>query len=89
MLPWLSSQLCAYKKHCSIMEAKQSREKGRPKALNLPGQPDLIEADYQPRGQKSANRGWDRLMISARRQAEEYARALPPKMGLCSAFKTI
>ena len=70
-----------YKKHCFLMEAKQSREKGRPKALNLPGQLDLIEPDYQPRGQRSANRAWDQLMISARRQAEEYARALPPSHG--------
>ena len=70
-----------YKKHCFIMEAKQSREKGRPKALNLPGQLDLIEPDYQPRGQRSANRAWDQLMISARRQAEDYARALPQSHG--------
>ncbi|MGB7914271.1 MAG: type IIL restriction-modification enzyme MmeI, partial [Rhodomicrobium sp.] len=70
-----------YKKHCFIMEAKQSREKGRPKALNLPGQLDLIESDYQPRGQRSANRAWDQLMISARRQAEDYARALPQSHG--------
>jgi hypothetical protein len=63
------------------MEAKQSREKDRPKALNLPGQLDLIEPDYQPRGQRSANRAWDQLMISARRQAEDYARALPQSHG--------
>ena len=70
-----------YKKHCFIMEAKQSREKGSPKALNLPGQLDLIEPDYKPRGQRRANRAWDQLMISARRQAEEYARALPASHG--------
>ena len=70
-----------YKKHCFIMEAKQSREKGRPKELVLPGQLDLLTADYQPRGQRSANRAWDQLMISARRQAQDYARALPPSHG--------
>ena len=70
-----------YKKHSFIMEAKQSREKGRAKALNLPGQLDLIEPDYKPRGQRTANRAWDQLMISARRQAEDYARALPPSHG--------
>lgn len=70
-----------YKKHCFLMEAKQSREKGRPKALNLLGQLDLVEPNYQPRGQRSANRAWDQLMISARRQAEEYARALPASHG--------
>ena len=78
-----------YKKNCFLMEAKQSREKGRPKALSLPGQLDLLEADYQPRGQRSANRAWDQLMIAARRQAEEYARAIardhawPPFVLIC------
>ena len=78
-----------YKKNCFLMEAKQSREKGRPKALSLPGQLDLLEAEYQPRGQRSANRAWDQLMISARRQAEEYARAIsrdhawPPFVLIC------
>ena len=46
------------------MEAKQSREEGCPKAMSLPGQLDLLEADYQPRGQRSANRAWDQLMIA-------------------------
>ncbi len=78
-----------YKKNCFLMEAKQSREKGRPKALSLPGQLDLLEANYQPRGQRSANRAWDQLMIAARRQAEEYARAIsrdhawPPFVLIC------
>ena len=40
------------------MEAKQSREKDRPKALVLAGQPDLFLPDAQPRGQRSANRVW-------------------------------
>jgi hypothetical protein len=70
-----------YKKHCFIMEAKQSREKGRPKELSLPGQFDLLTPDYHPRGRRSANRGWDQLMISARRQAQDYARALPTSHG--------
>ncbi len=78
-----------YKRDCFLMEAKQSREKGRPKALSLPGQLDLLETDYQPRGQRSANRAWDQLMIAARRQAEEYARAIsrdhawPPFVLVC------
>ena len=70
-----------YKRDCFVMEAKQSREKGRPKALELPGQPDLFVPDYKPRGQRSANRAWDQLMIGARRQAQEYARALPTEHG--------
>ncbi len=78
-----------YKKNCFLMEAKQSREKGRPKAVSLPGQLDLLEAEYKPRGQRSANRAWDQLMIAARRQAEEYARAIardhawPPFVLIC------
>ena len=34
-----------YKRNCFVMEAKQSREKGRPKALVLAGQPDLFVPD--------------------------------------------
>jgi hypothetical protein len=76
-----------YKRNSFVMEAKQSREKGRPKALV--GQPDLLIPDYNPRGEPSANRAWDTLMLNARRQAEEYARALetdhdwPPFVIVC------
>jgi hypothetical protein len=43
------------------MEAKQSREKGRPKALRIAEQPDLLVPDCNPRGKRSnANRGWVR-----------------------------
>ncbi len=47
----------------------------------LAGQSDLFVPDYKPRGQRSANRAWDQLMISARRQAQDYARALPESHG--------
>ena len=70
-----------YKRGSFVMEAKQSREKGRPKEMRLAGQPDLFVPDYRPRGQRSANRAWDQLMISARHQAQEYARALPSSHG--------
>ena len=63
------------------MEAKQSREKGRPKAFEVKGAPDLFVPDTTPRGERSANRVWDQLMISARRQAQDYARALPTDHG--------
>lgn len=66
-----------YRRGAFVMEAKQSREKGRPKELKLRDQPDLLVPDYKPRGERSANRAWDQLMISARYQAQEYARALP------------
>ncbi len=70
-----------YKRGSFVMEAKQSREKGRPKELRFAGQPDLFVPDYKPRGERSANRAWDQLMISARRQAQDYARALPVSHG--------
>jgi len=44
-----------YKKACFVLEAKQSRLEGRPKAI--PGQEDLFVTDAQPRGRRSANRG--------------------------------
>lgn len=70
-----------YKRGSFVMEAKQSREKGRPKELTLSGAPDLFIPDYNPRGQRNANRAWDQLMINARHQAQEYARALPTSHG--------
>jgi len=71
-----------YRRSAFVMEAKQSREKGRPKELKLAALPDLfVPTDYKPRGERSANRAWDQLMISARHQAQEYARALPVAHG--------
>lgn len=71
-----------YKRGAFVMEAKQSREKGRPKAIEVKGQTlDLFIPDQEPRGQRSAMRAWDQLMTSARRQAEDYARALPVDHG--------
>ena len=39
----MTGRIDLYKKNCFLMEAKQSREKGRPKALSLPGQLDLLK----------------------------------------------
>lgn len=69
-----------YKKDCFVLEAKQSRLGGRPKAV--PGQEDMFTAEPQPQqGRRTANRAWDVLMMNARRQAEEYAKALPASHG--------
>ena len=68
-----------YKKNCFVLEAKQSRLPKGKKAIA--GQPDLFVADSRPQGSRSANRAWDTLMINARRQAEDYARALPASDG--------
>ncbi len=65
-----------YKRGCFILEAKQSRQKGGKKAQ--PGQDDLFGAsEPRQRGRRSVDRNWDVLMMNARRQAEDYARALP------------
>jgi hypothetical protein len=58
-----------------VLEAKQSRQKGGGKAIA--GQEELFEPSTAPAGRRSANRNWDILMLNARRQAEDYARALP------------
>ena len=69
-----------YKKGCFVLEAKQSRIAGREKAIA--GQTDLfIEIADERRGRRSADRTWDVLMMNAKRQAEEYARALPVSHG--------
>jgi hypothetical protein len=69
-----------YKRGCFVLEAKQSRQKGGKKEVI--GQPDLF-ARPEPvrRGARDATRAWDVLMFNARRQAEEYARALPVTHG--------
>jgi hypothetical protein len=69
-----------YKKNSFVLEAKQSRLKG---AKNDTGQEDLFTADVHEgsRGRRGANRAWDVLMLNAKRQAEEYARALPASHG--------
>lgn len=66
-----------YKRGSFILEAKQSRWKGG--AKEIAGQEDLFVAgkDSPASGRRDAERGWDVLMLNARRQAEDYARALP------------
>jgi hypothetical protein len=69
-----------YRKNSFVLEAKQSRLKGLKKVA---GQNDLFTADIpeDSRGRRSADRAWDVLMLNAKRQAEEYARALPTSHG--------
>jgi hypothetical protein len=69
-----------YKKNCFVLEAKQSRLKG---AKAVAGEGDLFMAE-QPdatRGRRGADRAWDVLMLNAKRQAEDYAKALPVSHG--------
>ncbi|PAX07829.1 class I SAM-dependent DNA methyltransferase [Sphingomonas lenta] len=71
-----------YRRGCFVLEAKQSREPGRPKEVHpAPEQPALPGLPPPERGRRSAARGWDLLMRNARVQAEDYARALPASHG--------
>lgn len=62
-----------YKRDSFVLEAKQSRFFGDKKLDDEP-EPG---ADAGRRGRRSANRGWDALMLNARNQAEGYVRLLP------------
>jgi len=70
-----------YRKGSFVLEAKQSRWKGGNKEIK--NQDDLFAAGDEPadRGKRGAARAWDVLMLNAKRQAEEYARALPSSHG--------
>ncbi len=71
-----------YKRGSFVLEAKQSRRPGGAKAI--PEQGDLLLAEEPapaPRGKRNASRAWDALMMNARRQAEDYAKALPLSEG--------
>jgi hypothetical protein len=70
-----------YKKNSFVLEAKQSRWQGQKNEIK--GQDDLFAAEVAAgaRGKRGAERAWDVLMMNAKRQAEEYARALPTSHG--------
>lgn len=69
-----------YKRGCFVLEAKQSRQEGGPKQVT--GQDNLFSGEEpEIRGRRSANRAWDVLMLNARQQAQNYARALPTSHG--------
>lgn len=70
-----------YKKGCFVLEAKQSRQKDGKKSI--PGQADLFRAEEVSAnlGRRTADRAWDVLMLNARRQAADYAKALEPSEG--------
>ncbi|MGA2494606.1 MAG: DNA methyltransferase [Roseiarcus sp.] len=71
-----------YKRGCFVLEAKQSRRPGGAKAV--PEQGDWL-AEHEPpagqRGRRVVAPGWDVLMMRARQQAEDYAKALPVAEG--------
>jgi hypothetical protein len=69
-----------YKRDCFVLEAKQSRLKGATK--EVPGQSHLFLPENEVlEGRIGPARAWDALMLDAKRQAEDYARALPASHG--------
>src|SRR3546814_9405179 len=71
-----------YKRGCFVLEAKQSRQKGGAKEVPAgPAQTSMFGPAEPVRGRRSSGRGWAVLMLNARRQAEDYAKALPPHHG--------
>lgn len=77
--PSSTGRIDLYRRGCFVLEAKQSRLKGQAKAM-LPAE-DAVDMTEGPRGRRGADRAWDVMMLNARRQAEDYARALPPAHG--------
>ncbi len=72
-----------YKRGCFVMEAKQSAKRAGRAAAD-PLQPALLPEDAMQAKAGAARRGtrgWDRTMRAAKRQAEDYARALPREHG--------
>jgi len=75
-----------YKRNSFVLEAKQSRQKGGKKEVAVvANQTDMFSVgekdEAAQRGRHGARRAWDVLMLNAKRQAEEYARALPVSHG--------
>ena len=72
-----------YKRDCFVLEAKQSAKRIEAKKFD-PEQPELIPEDANQIKAGTATRGtgrWDKVMRAAKRQAEDYARALPKEHG--------
>lgn len=77
-----AGRIDCYKRGCFILEAKQSGK--RTSAKVDPNQMSLMpeDATHRKLGQaKRGTRGWDQVMLAARKQAEDYARALPVEHG--------
>jgi hypothetical protein len=75
-----TGRIDCYKKGCFILEAKQSAKRQHAvesEQLALAGIETAQKLGHAKRGTKS----WDKVMIAARRQAEDYARALPVDHG--------
>ena len=72
-----------YKRDCFVMEAKQSAKRLESTKVD-PEQPELVSEDAIQMRAGRVTRGtgrWDKVMRAAKRQAEDYARALPKEHG--------
>jgi hypothetical protein len=77
-----AGRIDCYRKGCFVLEAKQSAKRtGRKPDFDqlafLPEDAGQLKPGHAKRG----SRGWDQVMLAARQQAEDYARALPVEHG--------
>ncbi|PHP66610.1 hypothetical protein CSC94_13070 [Zhengella mangrovi] len=75
-----AGRIDCYKRGCFILEAKQSAKRvktGTAQIELLPAESRSVKAGHARQG----TRQWDRVMAAARKQAEDYARALPVDHG--------
>ncbi|OBQ67801.1 class I SAM-dependent DNA methyltransferase [Mesorhizobium erdmanii] len=77
-----AGRIDCYRRGCFILEAKQS---GKRQTAKVDADRMLLipeDATQRKPGQaKRGTRGWDQVMLAARKQAEDYARALPVDHG--------
>lgn len=77
-----AGRIDCYKRGCFVLEAKQSAKRAhRRQSVD---QFSLLPEDanqMKPGQAKRGTRGWDQVMLAARKQAEDYARALPVEHG--------
>ncbi|WP_376738678.1 class I SAM-dependent DNA methyltransferase, partial [Rhodopseudomonas sp. B29] len=76
-----SGRIDLYKKNSFVLEAKQSRRPGERNQIRVGN--DLVDSECNDitRGRRGAERAWDVLMLNAKLQAQDYARALPASHG--------
>lgn len=77
-----AGRIDCYKRGCFVLEAKQSGKRltARLDAEQLSLLPEDA-AQRKPGQAKRGTRSWDQVMLAARKQAEDYARALPNEHG--------
>ncbi|MBO9168346.1 DNA methyltransferase [Rhizobium sp. L245/93] len=77
-----AGRIDCYKRGSFILEAKQSRKRTSSNG-GAGGSTETIENHLSKRDNHVAQRvrGWDQVMLAARKQAEDYARALPIEHG--------